>query len=108
MALKNMITEKSQIRFEGKNQVRELGKFIEAHQGRCFGKPTFKETRVLVHLVLESLAEPKQTVESVANDYHIPVEAVQEALHIAADIYHFDLRLLDPYPDEKLIAEGEI
>jgi len=103
-----MITEKSQLRFERKHQVREPGKFIEAHQGRCFGKPTFKGTGVLVHLVLESLAEPKQTIESVANDYHIPVEAVQEAIRFAANIYHFDLRLPDPHPDEKLIAEGEI
>ncbi len=87
--------------FDGKYRVRELGEYIEAHQGRCFGKPTFKGTRVLVHLVLESLAEPNQTVESVANDYHLPVEAVQEALHLAADIYHFDLRLPDPFPDEK-------
>ncbi len=86
---------------EGKYRVREIGEYIEAHQGRCFGKPTFKGTRVLVHLVLESLAEPGQTIESVANDYHIPAEAVKEALHIAADIYHFDLRLPDPHPDEK-------
>ncbi len=90
---------------DGKYRVRELGEYIEAHQGRCFGKPTFKGTRVLVHLVLESLAEPEQTVESVANDYRIPVEAVQEALHLAADIFHFDLRLPDPYPDEKPIKE---
>lgn len=93
---------------DGKYRVRELGEYIEAHQGRCFGKPTFKGTRILVHLVLESLAEPGQTVESVATDYRIPVKAVQEALHLAADIYHFDLRLPDPYPDEKSIAESEI
>ena len=85
-----------------------MGKYIEAYQARCFGKPTFKETRVLVHLVLESLAELGQTEESVANDYRIPVEAVQEALHLAADIYHFDLRVPDPYPDEKPIVESEI
>lgn len=89
--------------FDDKYRVRELGEYIESHQGRCFGKPTFKGTRVLVHLVLESLAEAEQNVESVANDYRIPVEAVQEALRIAADIYHFDLRLPDPYPDEKPI-----
>ena len=86
---------------DGKYRVRELGQYIEAYQARCFGKPTFKGTRVLVHQVLESLAEPKQKVESVANDYHLPVKAVQEALHLAANIYHFDLRLPDPYPDEK-------
>jgi uncharacterized protein (DUF433 family) len=91
--------------FDGKYRVRELGEYIEAHQGRCFGKPTFKGTRVLVHLVLESLAEAGQNVESVANDYRIPMEAVQEALYIAAEIYHFDLRLPDPYPDEKPIAK---
>ena len=90
---------------DGKYRVLELGKYIEAHQARCFGKPTFKGTRVLVHLVLESLAEPKQTVESVANDYHIPVEAVQEAIRLAADIYHFELRLPDPYPDSKPITK---
>jgi len=91
--------------YDGKYRVRELGEYIESHQGRCFGKPTFKGTRVLVHLVLESLAEAGQNVESVANDYRIPMEAVQEALHIAADIYHFDLRLPDPYPDEDRSAK---
>ncbi|UCE06002.1 MAG: DUF433 domain-containing protein [bacterium] len=85
---------------DGKYRVRELGEYTEARQGRCFGKPTFKGTRVLVHLILESLAEPKQTVASVANDYHIPMKAVQEALHLAADIYHLDLRLPDPHPTE--------
>jgi len=100
-----MARQQFQEYYDGKYQVRELGEYIEAHQGRCFGKPTFKGTRVLVHLVLESLAEPKKTIESVANDYHLPVEAVQEALHLAADIYHFDLRLPDPYPDEKPIVK---
>jgi uncharacterized protein (DUF433 family) len=86
--------------YDGEYLVRELGEYIEAHQGRCFGKPTFKGTRVLVHLVLKSLAESGQTVESVATDYRIPVEAVREALCLAADIFHFELRLPDVYPDE--------
>ena len=90
---------------DGKYRVRELGEYIEAHQGRCFGKPTFKGTRVLVHLVLESLAESGKTADIVANDYRIPVEAVQEAIRLAADIYHFDLRLPDPHPDEKPISK---
>lgn len=108
MDIKNLKTEKFPEHSDGKYRVREPGEYIEAHQGRCFGKPTVKGTRVLVHLVLESLAEPGQTVESVATDYRIPIEAVQEALHLASDIFHFDLRLPDPYPDEKLIEAIEI
>jgi len=86
--------------YDGEYRVREIGEHIEAHQGRCFGKPTFKGTRILVHLVLEALAQPGQTVESVAADYGLPVEAVREALHLSADIFHHELRLPDPHPDE--------
>jgi uncharacterized protein (DUF433 family) len=80
-------------------QVRELGQYIVAHQGICHGQPTFKGTRVLVHVVLESLERPGRTVEQVAADYRLPVEAVVEALQWAATLVRDQLRLPDPHPD---------
>jgi len=48
--------------WDGKYQVREFSKYIVAHQGICHGQLTFKGTRVLVRLVLESLARPGRTI----------------------------------------------
>src|SRR5438552_14761767 len=78
---------------EGKYRVREISKDVIAHQGICHGQPTFRGTRVLVHLALESLREPGQTVESVAHDYGLPAEAVADALQVAADWFRSQLRL---------------
>jgi len=80
--------------------VREFSKYIVAHQGICHGQLTFKGTRVLVRLVLESLARPGRTIEQVAADYHVPIEAVTEALQLAAHMMREQLRLPDPHPDE--------
>jgi uncharacterized protein (DUF433 family) len=85
---------------DGKYRVRELGRYIVAHQGICHGQPTFKGTRVLVPVVLESLARPGRTLEQVAADYHVPVEAVAEALRLAACVMRDRLRLPDPHLDE--------
>jgi len=91
---------------DGKYRVREFSKHIVAHQGICHGQPTFKGTRVLVPVVLESLARPGRTLEQVAADYHVPVEAVAEALQLAAHVMRDQLRLPDPHPDEVPRAKG--
>jgi uncharacterized protein (DUF433 family) len=78
---------------EGKYRVREISKYIVAHEGICHGQPTFRGTRVLTHLALESLQEPGQTVEAVARDYGLPVEAIADARRVAADWYRYRLCL---------------
>lgn len=83
-------------------RVREFGHYLVAHQGICHGQPTFKGTRVLVHVVLESLSCPGRTIEQVAADYRVPVEAVIEALQWAATVVRDCFRLPDPHPDEAL------
>src|SRR5438128_473396 len=83
-------------RREGKHRVREISEYIVAHQGICHGQPTFRGTRVLVHLALESLQEPGQTVETVARDYGLPAEAIADALHVAAEWFRYRLRLPKP------------
>ena len=84
-------------RREGKYRVREISKYIVAHQGICHGQPTFRGTRVMVHLALELLKEPAQSVETVARDYGLPVEAISEALQVAADWFRYRVRLPNPY-----------
>lgn len=90
---------------DGKYRVREIGKYIVAHQGICHGQLTFKGTRVLVPVVLESLARPGRTIEQVAADYHLSGEAVLEALQLATGIVRNDLRLPDPHPDNAPLAK---
>jgi uncharacterized protein (DUF433 family) len=85
---------------DGKYRVREFGKYLLAHQGICHGQLTFKGTRVLVPVVLESLARPGRTIEQVAVDYRLPDEAVLEALQLATNVIQQQLRLPDPHPDE--------
>jgi len=60
-----------------------LGQYIVAAPGVCRGRPTFKYTRIDVHHALGLLAAG-HTVEQVAYSYDLPVEAVQEALKLAA------------------------
>ena len=60
-----------------------LGKYIVAAPGVCGGRPTFKYTRIDVRHAL-GLLRGGRTVEEVARIYGIPVEAVQEALELAA------------------------
>ena len=92
--------KKLQEHWDGKYLVREYSNYIIAHQGICHGQLTFKGTRVLVQLVLESLARPGRTIEQVAADYRLPTEAVIEALQLAAHVVREQLRLSDPHPDE--------
>ena len=85
--------------WEGEYRVREFGKYVVAHQGVCHGQLTFKGTRVLVSPVLESLARPGRSLEQVALDYRVPVEAVTEALQLATHFMRDQMRLPDPRPD---------
>jgi uncharacterized protein (DUF433 family) len=87
---------------DGKYRVREISEHIIAHQGICHGQPTFRGTRVMVHLALESLRDPGQTIQTVAEEYGLPVEAVADALRVAADLFRNHLRLPNPWgePDE--------
>ena len=63
-----------------------LGQYIVAAPGVCGGRPTFKYTRIDVHHVL-GLVAAGRTVEQVAHSYDLPVEAVQEALKLAARVF---------------------
>ena len=60
-----------------------LGQYIVAAPGICGGRPTFKYTRIDVHHALGLLAAGR-TVEQVAHSYDLAIEAVQEALKLAA------------------------
>lgn len=91
-----MANRKYQEYYDGVYRVRELGEYIIAHQGICHGQPTFKGTRKLVHIVIESLGRPGRTIEAVAADYELPIEAVQEAVLLAAHTVQNELRLPNP------------
>jgi uncharacterized protein (DUF433 family) len=84
---------------DDKYRVREISEYIIAHQGICHGLPTFRGTRVMVHLALESLREPGQTIQTVADDYGLPAEAVADALTVAADLFCNHLRLPNPWDE---------
>jgi uncharacterized protein (DUF433 family) len=60
-----------------------LGQYVVVAPGVCGGRPTFKYTRIDIHHALGLLAAG-HTVEQAAHSYDLPVEAVQEALKLAA------------------------
>lgn len=60
-----------------------VGQYIVIAPGICGSRPTFKYTRIDVRHALGLLAAG-QTTEEVARNYKIPIEAVQEALELAA------------------------
>jgi uncharacterized protein (DUF433 family) len=60
-----------------------LGEYVVIAPGVCGSEPTFKYTRINVEHALGRLAMG-WTVEQVAESYRVPVAAVQEALHLAA------------------------
>ena len=59
-------------------------RWLEIVPGRRSGRPTIKGTRVSVDDILEALANG-WSVEEVARNYRIPVEAVYEALRYALE-----------------------
>jgi len=60
-----------------------LGEHIVAAPGVCGGEPTFKYTRINVEHALGRLSMG-WTVEQVAESYRLPVAAIREAIHLAA------------------------
>ena len=58
--------------------------WLEVVPGRRGGRPTVKGTRVSVDDILEALANG-WSVDEVAENYKIPVEAVREALKYALE-----------------------
>lgn len=63
-----------------------VGRHIVVAPGVCGGRPTFKYTRIDVRHALGLLAAGR-TIEQVAHGYKIPVEAVQEALSLATQMF---------------------
>ena len=59
-------------------------KWLEVVPGRRGGRPTVKGTRVAVDDIVEALASG-WSVEEVAENYRIPIEAVYEALRYALE-----------------------
>ena len=59
-------------------------RWLEIVPGRRGGRPTVKGTRITVDDILEALANG-WSVEEVAENYRIPVEAVYEALRYALE-----------------------
>ena len=58
--------------------------WLEVAPDRRGGRPTVKGTRVTVDDILEALASG-WSVEEVAENYRVPVEAVYEALRYATE-----------------------
>jgi uncharacterized protein (DUF433 family) len=59
-----------------------LGEYIVSAPGVCAGEPTFKYTRINVEHALDLLSGG-WTVEQVSQAYHVPVDAVREAIRLA-------------------------
>lgn len=64
-----------------------VGRYIVCAPEVCRGRPTFKYTRIDIRHALGLLAAGR-TIETVAKGYELPVEAIQEALELAAKALH--------------------
>lgn len=64
-----------------------VGRYIVCAPEICRGRPTFKYTRIDIRHALGLLAAGR-TIETVAKGYELPVEAIQEALELAAKALH--------------------
>jgi uncharacterized protein (DUF433 family) len=60
-----------------------LGEYIVCAPGVCGGEPTFKYTRINVEHALGRLSMG-WNVEQVAESYTLPVAAIKQAIHLAA------------------------
>lgn len=58
---------------------------ISVDETVCHGKVCIKGTRVMVSVILDSLADGEST-ESVQAGYHLQPEDIQAALHYAAEL----------------------
>lgn len=65
----------------------EFGKYIVVNDEICHGKPTFKDTRILVSDVIELLAAGL-SIEEIIRDYYpsLNEDMIKEALSWAAKI----------------------
>ena len=90
---------------EKKYQRVEISKYIVADPDICHGQPTFRGTRVIVHLVLKSFSYG-ETIDQIATDYLIPPEAVTEALYLAADalLEQHAVPYPEPLPMDELLS----
>ena len=70
-----------------------MGRYIVVAPGICRGRPTFKYTRIDVRHALGLLAAGR-TIKQIARGYQIPVEAIQEALALAARVFERHAREL--------------
>lgn len=64
-----------------------IGEFIGVAPGVCGGRPTFKNTRLEVQVVLD-LLENGWTIDRIAAEYHrsgVTSDAVREAVRLAGD-----------------------
>ena len=66
----------------------EVGEHLVADSEICFGKLTFKNTRVPVSTVFAFLAQGYSADEIVRNWPQIPREAVIEAIRLAGEALH--------------------
>ena len=69
----------------GTGQAVALGEHIVADPRICRGKPTFKGTRIMVHQVLEDVADGKSWdfICQVRWSGRLPVAAIAEAVRLA-------------------------
>lgn len=82
----------------------EIGKYIVADPHICHGQPTFRGTRVIVHLVVKGFSTG-ETIDKLAEGYRIPREAVVEALDLAAEavLEKYEVPHPEPLPMEELL-----
>jgi uncharacterized protein (DUF433 family) len=66
----------------------EIGEYLVADSEICFGKLTFKNTRVPVDTVFAYLEKGCSVDEVLQHWPHIPREAVVEALRLAGEALH--------------------
>jgi len=72
-----------------------LGNYIVATPGICGGRPTFKYTQIEVEVVLDLLAAGEQMERLVENfQEHIPREAIEEALKLAASLLKREAKMV--------------
>ncbi|MBC8230235.1 DUF433 domain-containing protein [bacterium] len=85
----------------------ELGEYIVADQAICYGKPTFKGTRIIVDLAILTFCDG-WTIDEIALDYQLPKAAIQEALKLSAQMLREYRRVPAPLivPVEKLFKEN--
>jgi len=64
----------------------EINKYIVADTNICHGQPTFKDTRIMVSIILEMLQD-KATTEEILEAYpSLTEEHIMAALEFAAEL----------------------